>query len=169
MAVLHQMGHHSNNLIDLPDMSAYAGAIFSPINCTEAEAALQGRQAKQSRGDFEVILDPQLYVPASERGKLRKWSYFPKDVDTADLTAPRWWTDLNKRISLVCKRIGTDAVSSPVVIPKGFYYKYYSNAVRVGSEFHALVKQHGVSVLQTALVNLAELASSSRPLELASI
>ncbi len=169
MAVLHQMGHHSNNLIDLPDMSAYAGAIFSPINCTEAEAALQGRQAKQSRGDFEVILDPQLYVPASERGKLRKWSYFPKDVDTADLTAPRWWTDLNKRIALVCKRIGTDAVCSPVVIPKVFDDKYYSNAVRVGSELHALVKQNGVSVLQTALVNLAELASSSRPLELASI
>jgi hypothetical protein len=40
MPVVHQMGHHSNNLIDLQDMSAYVGAIFSPINCTEGEAAL---------------------------------------------------------------------------------------------------------------------------------
>jgi len=39
MPVFHQMGHHSNNLVDLPEMSAYAGAIFSPINYGEAEMA----------------------------------------------------------------------------------------------------------------------------------
>jgi hypothetical protein len=95
MAVLHQMGHHSNNLVDLPEMSAYAGAIFSPINCTESEVAEQVFQVRKSRENFQAILDPQLYVPATERGKLKKWAYFPKDVDTADLTSMAWWNTLS--------------------------------------------------------------------------
>lgn len=169
MPVIHQMGHHSNNLIDLQDMSAYVGAIFSPINCTEGEAASQGEEAKQSRTNFEIILDPQLYVPATERGKLRKWSYFPKDVDTADFTDIRWWTDVNKKLAAACKKIKADAVCSPVVIPKVFDDKYYANSVRVGSELHGFMQKEGVSVMQTALVSFAELGSATRPLELASI
>jgi hypothetical protein len=169
MAVFHQMGHHSNNLIDLQDMGAYAGAIFSPINCTETEAASQGDQAKQSRGNFEIILDPQLYVPATERGKLRKWSYFPKDVDTADIADARWWTDLNKKLAAACKKIEVDAVCSPVVIPKVFDDKYYANCVQVGSELNTFMLKDGVNVLQTALVSFAELGSGARALEIASI
>src|SRR5229473_4023650 len=169
MSVFHQMGHHSNNLIDLQDMSAYAGAIFSPINCTEVEAASQGEEAKRSKTNFEVILDPQLYVPATERGKLRKWAYFPKDVDTADFTDARWWTDVNKKLAAACKKIKADAVCSPVVIPKVFDDKYYANSVRVASELHALMHKDGVNVMQTALVSLAELGSLARPLEVASI
>jgi len=169
MAVYHQMGHHSNNLIDLQDMSTYAGAIFSPINCTETEAASQGEGAKQSKANFEIILDPQLYVPATERGKLRKWSYFPKDVDTADFTDARWWTELNKKLAGACKKIKANAVCSPVVIPKVFDDKYYANAVRVGSELCALMQKDGINVMQTALVSFAELGSGTRPLEVASI
>jgi hypothetical protein len=169
MAVFHQMGHHSNNLIDLQDMSAYAGAIFSPINCTEAEAASQAEDAKQTRANFEIILDPQLYVPATERGKLRKWSYFPKDVDTADFTDARWWAELNKKLAGACRKTKTNAVCSPVVIPKVFDDKYYANSVRVGSELYALMQKDGIDVLQTALVSFPELAAGTRALEVASI
>ena len=99
MSAFHQMGHHSNNLIDLPAMSAYEGAIFSPINCTQTEAAAQMLEVRTSKSDFEIIFDPQLYLPASNRGKLKKWSYFPKNFDTADPTSSEWWTDISGKLA----------------------------------------------------------------------
>lgn len=169
MSVFHQMGHHSSNLIDLPAMSAYEGAIFSPINSTEEEVAEQIRQVRKARAEFQVLFDPQLYVPATERGKLRKWSYFPSDVDTADLTSAAWWKDLNKELARVCRRMKVDAVCSPAVIPKVFDDKYYSYVVKVGTELSRAVKDRHLRVLQTVLVSLAELATDTRSLEVASI
>ena len=169
MAVLHQMGHHSNNLIDLPEMSAYVGAIFSPINCTESEASEQINKVRNSKTDFEIILDPQMYVPASQRGKLKKWPYFPKDVDSADLDSPAWWEELNKKLAAACRNVKADSVCSPVVIPKVFDDKHYSRSVKVCNDLIARAKSSNIDVLQTVLVNLPELSSEKRPLEIASI
>lgn len=169
MSVLHQMGHHSNNLIDLPEMSAYSGAIFSPINCSELEASEQIAEVRASKKDFTIILDPQLYVPATQRGKLRKWEYFPKDVDSADLSSWRWWNDLNKKLSVVSRKIKVDCVCSPVVIPKVFDDKFYSMSVKVCDDLLALLGSQKVKIFQTLLTNLSELSSSTRPLEIASI
>jgi hypothetical protein len=169
MSVYHQMGHHSNNLIDLPEMSSYAGAIFSPINCTETEAAEQIGEARTSRKNFEIIFDPQLYVPASERGKLQKWAYFPKDVDSADVSSSAWWTALNKKLAVACQKLSADSVCSPVVIPKVFDDKYYSTCTRASTELLGLVKPFKMDVLQTLLVNTPQLASNDRSLEIASI
>jgi hypothetical protein len=169
MSVFHQMGHHSNNLIDLPEMSSYAGAIFSPINCTEAEATEQIEEVRASKKAFEIVFDPQLYVPSSGRGKLKKWAYFPKDVDTADPTSKTWWADLNKKLSAACQRLKVDAVCSPLIIPKVFDDKYYLNCVKVGTELSKSVKDKKISVLQTVLVSLAELTAERRVQEIASI
>jgi hypothetical protein len=38
MPTYHKMGHDSKNLVDLPDLFQYAGAIYSPINCNEVDA-----------------------------------------------------------------------------------------------------------------------------------
>jgi hypothetical protein len=169
MAVFHQMGHHSNNLIDLPEMSAYAGAIFSPINCTESEATEQIGEVRGSKREFEIIFDPQLYVPSTGRGKLRKWTYFPKDVDTADPSLKAWWSDVNKKLAAVCQKMKVDAVCSPLIIPKVFDDKYYLNSVNVGTELQRLVREKRISVLQTVLVSLAELTAEKRVPEIASI
>lgn len=150
-------------------MAAYAGAIFSAINCTEEEAVEQIGEVRDAKNGFEIVFDPQLYVPASDRGKLKKWSYFPKDVDTADLSAATWWNDLNKKLASVCEKLKIDSVCSPVVIPKVFDDKYYSNSTRVGTELVVLLKHRNIHVLQTAVVNMAELASSDRALEIGSI
>jgi len=163
------MGHHSNNLVDLPEMSAFAGAIFSPINADQEDVKGQVDLSREARGNFETILDPQLYVPSTERGKLKEWPYYPKDVDTADLTSARWWTILNRQLASTCENLGVDSVCSPVVIPKVFDDKYYSLTVQVGSELADHFERSKLTVLQTALVNLPELADASRPLELASL
>ena len=169
MAVYHQMGHHSNNLIDLPEMSSYAGAIFSPINCTEAEAMEQIGEVREAKSEFEIVFDPQLYVPASDRGKLKKWVYFPRDVDTADLASTTWWNSLNRKLASTCQKLRINSVCSPVVIPKVFDDKYYSSCVRVGTELVELLRPRNIAVLQTTLVNMAELTSVDRALEIASI
>jgi nucleotide-binding universal stress UspA family protein len=169
MSVYHQMGHHSNNLIDLPGMSTYAGAIFSAINCTEAEAAEQIADVRASKKNFEIIFDPQLYAPSSEKGKLKKWAYFPKDVDTADVSSAVWWTEVNKKLAGTCQKLRVDSLCSPVVIPKVFDDRYYSISTRVGNELASLGENRGFRVLQTALVGMADLTSPDRALEVASI
>jgi len=169
MPSYHQMGHHSNNLIDLPAMSAFAGAVFSPINSTEEEVKEQAETTSESRPGFETILDPQLYVPATERGNLKDWAYYPKDVDTADLTSPAWWTDLNEKLAGTVKALGINALCSPVVIPKVFDDKYYNRTVQVGSELANHFETEATQVLQTALVSLPELADVNRSLEIASM
>ena len=150
-------------------MSAFAGAIFSPINAGIEEVKEQIALGRQTRGQFENILDPQLYVPASERGHLKEWAYYPKDVDTADLTSSAWWSALNEKLTRACESLGLDSLCSPTVIPKVFDDKYYTRTVQVGSELAAHHRDTKTGVLQTALVNLPELADANRPLELASI
>lgn len=169
MAVFHQMGHHSNNLVDLPEMSAYAGAIFSPINYGEAEMAVDILEVQATRPKLEMVFDPQLYVPATDRGKLKSWRYFRQDVDTADLSSIAWWTSVNRDIIESCKALEANAVCSPAVIPKIFDDKFYGQLTRVGSELTTMLKSTGVSVLQTIVVNMAELVAENRPLEIASI
>jgi len=161
------MGHHSNNLIDLPDMSIYAGAIFSPINCTQSEATEQIAQVAGEKPDFEVVFDPQLYVPATSRGKLRKWPYFPRDFDTSDPTSEAWWAELNSKLAGACKKIKVDSVCSPAIIPRVFDDKYYSNAVAVSNGLLNLLGEQ--EVLQTVLASLTDLSREGRAMELASI
>ncbi len=169
MPVFHQMGHHSNNLVDLPEMSAYAGAIFSPINYGEAEMAEDIQEVRATRPQLEIVFDPQLYVPATDRGKLKNWRYFRQDVDTADLSSIPWWTGVNQDIVQSCQTLEVNAVCSPAVIPKVFDDRFYAQHTRVGSELTALFKSTGISVLQTVVANMAELAVDNRPLEIASI
>src|SRR5579872_2303056 len=169
MSVYHQMGHHSNNLVDLPEMSAFAGAIFSPINAGRDEVKEQIALSRGTRGQFESILDPQLYVPATDRGRLKEWPYYPKDVDTADVTSAAWWSALNEKLASTCTDLDLDGLCSPTVIPKIFDDKYYGRTIQVGSELAARYRNTKTKILQTALVNLPELTSVNRPFELASI
>lgn len=169
MAVFHQMGHHSNNLLDLPEMSAYAGAIFSPVNSTKKEVTKQIGQVSDARKEFETVFDPQLYAPVSKRKKLKKWPYFPKGVDTANRNPIIWWNKLNRRLADTCRTIEVNAVCTPAIIPKVYDDKYYSLMVDVGSGLVQSVKKHGIRVLQTVIVGLPELAVEHRALEVASI
>ncbi len=169
MAAYHQMGYHSSNLLDLPQISNYVGAVFSPLDCTQAQVAEQISEAHKSGREFETIFDPQLYAPRTGRGKLRGWGYFPKDVDTADLGSTTWWSNLNDKIAGTCQAIQAKAVCSPTTIPKVFDSKYYSLTVRVGTELAKVLGNHGVHVLQTVLVSLPELAQEGRALEVASV
>lgn len=170
MPVYHQMGFHSNNLVDLPQMSSYTGAIFSPINADQDDMVEQIASVIESKGDrFKIIFDPQLYVPATQRGQLKQWSYFPKDVDTADCTSHKWWTTINAKLAQSAGALNAEAVCSPVIIPKIFNDEFYSLCLNVAQDLGERLSARRIRCIQTLLVNAPDLSGATRPHEIASI
>jgi hypothetical protein len=168
MAVYHQVGHDSENLLHAENLEAYGGAILSPVNYRQERVAAQIQRARLA-GDFETVFDPQLYVPNSDRGFLSSWEYFPKDVDTADLTSTEWWMGLVNRIGTLCSTLRPAAVCSPAILPSIYSDDFFLQAVQTGSELCAVLSGSGVEVVQSAIVSLTELAAPGRAETIASI
>jgi hypothetical protein len=164
------MGFHSNNLVDLPQMSKYKGAIFSPINAEQDVMVTQIADALESRGPgFDTIFDPQLYVPATERGKLKEWGYFPNDVDTADISSMRWWGAINNKLAQSAGALNARAICSPVIIPKLFNDGFYVQSVNIAKDLGEKLKNRDVRLLQSVLVNAPALTDERRVFEIASL
>lgn len=168
MAAYHQMGHDSENLLHHEHLERYRGAILSPLNYRAAEVRSQADAAK-AREDFELIFDPQLYYPSTERGYLRQWSYFPTDIDTADLSADAWWTALVDKIVSCCAPVGVQAICSPVVIPRTYDDVYLGRAVDVAGRLGRALQGHSIQAIQTIVLGLADIATRDRALSCASI
>ena len=168
MGTYHQMGHDSENLLGLPELANFRGAILSPVNYSQEKvtAQVQGRSGDQ---DFETVFDPQLYYPKSKRSVLRDWSYFPSDVDTADVSSQAWWGQIVDRIATTCEQIGPTAVCSPAVVPPVFRNDYFSLLVDVADKLCARLDGTGIQPIQTAIVGLDELTTPDRSLEISSI
>lgn len=167
MAAYHQMGHDSQNLLTEEYLDSYSGAILSPVNYSEGKV---GQQIADCAADeFEMIFDPQLYFPNSERGRLPKWSYFPDDVDTADQSSPEWWHGLLGDLSVAVERIGPHAVCSPAVVPRTYSDDYYLRNTEIATELGNMLSGKRIEVIETLLVRLGELSSESRAAEIASI
>jgi hypothetical protein len=164
------MGFHSNNLVDLPHMSRYSGAIFSPINATQDLMAEQIASVAEAKGsDFKIVFDPQMYVPASERGKLKEWSYFPKDVDTADYSSQKWWAAINSKLAQSAGALNAEAVCSPSIIPKIFNDAFYAQSLEISQDLGDKLKARRIRPIQTLLVSASDLSGETRPHEIASV
>jgi hypothetical protein len=168
MPVFHQMGHQSDNLLADDRLSQYAGAILSPVNYDQSAVDAQIRAAR-AKPQFETIFDPQLYLPNTERECLRKWSYFPADVDTADLSSEAWWQALVNAIAGVARALAPAAVCSPVVVPKVFDDDYFSRLVDIAGCLRRSLNGSNIRMAHSALVSLADLSSVGRALTVASI
>lgn len=166
MSAYQQMGHHTVNLIEDPLLEGYTGAILSPVNYTETEIS---NQVERADPDFDMIFDPQLYFPRSERGQLRTWRYFPNDVDTADLSSDAWWQRIVDGLVSTCGDIRPSAVASPATVPRTYRNEYYAQMVQVGSLLAKGLEGTGMRPIQTAITGLADLSTPGRALEVASI
>ena len=168
MPAFHQMGHDSENLLWAEGLEQYGGAILSPVNYGQEKVASQIEWARL-RGGFQTIFDPQLYVPNSERGYIREWSYFPTDVDTVDLASDPWWDRILDSLVGVCKAIRPTAVCSPAVLPGTYPDEYFDRMVNVGDQLCARLAGSEVQAIQTAVVGMPDLAAKDRAMAIASI
>jgi len=162
-----QMGHHSENLLGEHALSAYSGAILSPVNYDEGETLAQ--VARVARSGFETVFDPQLYYPNSERGKLPDWSYYPSDVDTADMSSWDWWRTVAQQVSDTANKLGVNALATPAIVPRSFTDDYYSLMLAVAQECAARLRSSTVVPVLTVLSRLDDLATAGRGDTIASI
>jgi hypothetical protein len=89
MPAIHQIGHDSENLLFEEGLNRFGGVILSPLNYTPDEVRAQLGLLRE-RPNFVTIFDPHLYRPQSERMCLPNWNYYPKDIETSDLTPELW-------------------------------------------------------------------------------
>jgi len=166
MAVYHQIGHDSMNLVLDKNLSQYKGIVCSPLNYTEEKTI---SEISRLPDDFEIIFDPQLYFPRTERSKLRGWSYFPDDFETANQSSLDWWTDLCDDLKNVGERIGCTSMCSPSMVPKVFSDAYYDQNVKIGNYFNEVLKVIDIDFLQTVMLNIEDMEIPGRAEEIASI
>ncbi|MEK7315389.1 MAG: hypothetical protein AAB011_04360 [Candidatus Eisenbacteria bacterium] len=168
MAVYHQMGHDSENLLHHEHLDRFRGAILSPLNYRPDDVRDQAIEASRREG-FELIFDPQLYYPSTERGCLRQWPYFPADIDTADPSADGWWTSLVDNIVECCSPLGVQAICSPVIVPRTYDDAYLIRAVDVADRLSRALRGGSPDAIQTIVLGLSDMASLDRALGFASI
>jgi hypothetical protein len=115
MRVHHQAGHNIVwNLDSLELDGAGDGIIFSPVNDTP-ERILGTLESIRNQSFF----DPQFYIPASERGKLPDYPFFPStamgDFTTTDFQSECW------NIARECVRWQLGGRFSHIVIPTRYH------------------------------------------------
>jgi len=168
MAAFHQLGFNSANLLREPELAGYRGVILSPVNYEESKVATQVA-GMRAHPVLDSWFDAQLYVPTSERGNLRSWSYFPTDVDTADQSSDAWWIAIVEALVECCSRLGVAAVCSPAVLSRQYSDDYFATLIMTGQELARRVEGTGMRPVQTVVVGMNDLAVENRLLSIASI
>lgn len=169
MSAYLQLGHESWSLLDEPDLGTYGGFVLSPVNDDPDYVSERLSRLKERRGDFEAILDPQLYNPRSEKQKLNSWPYFPSDFATAVREDIAWWGGVARSIVDEAERLGIDSVCSPAFTPKLYTADYYRHIVSICDAALPHAKDRSIDVLLTCIVNLRDLVQPSKASEIASI
>ena len=168
MATYLQMGHDSENLVGVPGLDGFAGLVLSPVNRSERELG-DNVPKFRGKGQFDIVLDPQLYCPQNDRGQLSNHSYFPRDLDTAELSSDGWWRPLIKKLVAEACELKVDAVCSPAVLPKKTSPEYYAMCADIYAMLAAELNGKAVRPVMTVCVTLKELAEPNDALRIASI
>lgn len=167
MSVFHQIGHDSINLVhEEPLQQQYKGMVCSPLNYSESKVI---EQIQSLPTTFQTIFDPQIYFPHTMRGKLREWSYFPNDFETADQTSESWWASLCDSLLDTCVRIGCSDVCSPCIMPGKFSPDYYKFSTDVGNYLQGRAKVANIGFYQTAIIDYASIKMNGEAETIASI
>ena len=167
MSAYLQMGHDTENLVGADDLGEFAGIILSPVN-RDPEQIAEKMPLFREAGNYDIVLDPQLYIPRANREHLVKQPYFPATFDTADFSSPEGWTDILKRLSDFAKGLAVDAVASPVTMPRRWADEFYDTSVETSRMLSAEVGED-IRVLTTCLVSLSDLANATRAREIGTV
>jgi len=168
MAAYLQMGHDSENLVGVVGLEEYSGIILSPVNRDAGELAGDVGSFR-GKSSYDIILDPQFYFPRSERGALPTQPYFPRDVDTADLSSEKWWATLTKALAEFGKQIGVDAICSPAFMPERWNTEYYSQSATTYESLRSYLEGSPIRPILTVCVSLSELGDPNSAFRIASL
>lgn len=129
MSAYLQLGHDSISLVTAGELVEFSGVVLSPVNSSPPDLRRDVSRARELQ-DLDIVLDPQLYFPAQERGHLPKHDYYPKDFETADRNSDAFWSGLIKDLCTLAEQLGVDAVCSPVFVPKKYDNRYFERCMR---------------------------------------
>lgn len=169
MANYLQLGHESWNLVDEPGIGSFAGVVLSPVN--DAPNEIMGRLARirDTQPSLEVLLDSQLYNPATQKGQLAQWGYYGADFETADRSDATWWKRRIPEVASEAVRVGATAICSPAPIPRAASDEYFGFVAELADEAYSEAAQHGLECALTAIVPLESLHQPRRAMEIASV
>ena len=167
MSAYMQMGHNTENLVGIDD-APFKGIILSPVNRFPNELENDIKKFRE-KGEYDIIFDPQLYQPRSQREKLNDYSYFPQDIDTADLTSEKWWENLIKLLSDYIINLKIDKICTPAFLPNVYNNSYYENNSYLGQTTKEILKDKGIDILQTIIVDANSLTDETNRMTWASI
>lgn len=167
MAAYLQMGSDTENLVGETDLADFRGIVLSPVNRHTPELA-QDVVLFRDKGDFNIVLDPQLYVPNSDRGCLPQQPYFPSDLDTADLSSDGWWESLVAKLAACAWSLQVNVVASPSVLPRSWNDDYYARCVDTSRKLSESLSA-GINAFTTVMVDFNQMGERDAALRIASI
>lgn len=168
MSSYFQMGHNTENLVGEKGLGAFQGIILSPLNRNKNELEKHIHEFRKKR-KYDILLDPQLYFPQSEREKLQQQPYFPSDFYTADHSSMSWWDRILEPLGEFSEKLKIDSLSSPVVLPKIFSPDYFSICAEVSQKLFDKLSGTNINSLTTVLIDLNTLTKEELVLKAASI
>lgn len=168
MSAYLQMGHDTENLVGETDLEEFTGIVLSPVN-RDTPTLAQNVAIFRGKGGYDIVFDPQLYLPTSDRGCLPQQPYFPTDIDTADLTSDSWWAEIVDKLVPCVTSLEVDAVASPVLLPRAWSDDYFAHCAETSDKLAAALATSSIRSLTTVMVNFNEMGEKDRALRIASI
>jgi hypothetical protein len=168
MPTYFQLGHNSEVLVTEPGLAAFSGVILSPVNRDEASLA-RYISVFRKNASLDIILDPQLYFPKSQRGKLAGQRYFRSDFETADMSSVRWWSDVVSDLINLGEDLSVDAICSPAIMPSKWTDDYFRTAAETFYTLRDFLSDRNSRAILTLCINLKQLSSPADALRIASI
>lgn len=168
MSAYLQMGDNTENLVGAKDLDEFRGIVLSPVNRKDEEMVIDIVRFRNKK-DYDIIFDPQMYVPRSSRKNLHTHRYFPDDLETADLDSDSWWKGITAKLAQEGDSIGVNAIASPATLPNIWNDDYF---VRCAETSRALSEELGgtnIRTLTTILISFAHMGAPNEALKLASI
>jgi hypothetical protein len=162
------MGHDTENLVGEKDLNEFKGIILSPLNREPAELMRYINEFR-SKGDYDIILDPQLYFPRTMRGKLQQQPYFPSDIDTADISSSSWWKRIINLLYDYSHQLQVNALASPTILPKVWSDDYFSTCSDVSQNVSDILSGSNIRPLTTVLIHIGQLTELNSVFKIASI
>ncbi|MEM6274663.1 MAG: hypothetical protein AAF735_05420 [Myxococcota bacterium] len=165
MPAYHQMGNNSENLVAEPELEDFTGIILSPVN-REPDVLSRDVAKFREQGQFDVVFDPQLYLPKATRGKLPHQPYFPSDIESADLSSLDWWKQVGDQVTELSATLGVDTIASPTIDPQVPSADFYALVVDSGNH---LSSSTSLRTLLTVMVTPSQVLEESSRMRYASI